>query len=657
MVEMSQQADDEIPEKYPWPTHIYARLINNLNRAGASVILMDVVFDQPDLYDLKNDTLFAEAVRNHGKVVLAGQINTVATNFGEQTVEVFPREILREYNPNPVGMVAMMPDMDGFIRRYSLGTEHLGTSYYTIGIEALRLYLDIPEKDTGRGADNFRIGDNIIPASAGNSFLINYYGPEKTFPVYSLDAVIDDTSYTTVMEAEAFEMNLFDNPETQTGLLYDEVFKDKIVVVGSTMPLLKDFYPTPYADKYFPRPGYEIHAHAMQTVLDAAYLHIQSSAAVLAGMLALAFAVVFINKKAGMLSGAAVTVLLFGAYLYLTYLFFTAHNLFLNLTATGITLAVSQVFAIGFEALTAEQERRRIESMFSAYVSPELVKQMVRTGEQPALGGEERRLTALFSDVEAFSTIAEQLDARQLVRLMNEYLSPMTEVITSQQGTLDKYVGDAIVAFFGAPLPVENHAVLACRTALQMQHEMEVLKEKWLQEGWPEAITRMKTRIGINTGAMVAGNMGSDRRFNYTVMGDHVNIAARCESAAARYGVYTVVTEYTKTEAEEHTGEFLFRQLDTVVVKGRSRPVKVFEIMNFKPAASPEQLECAGYFERGLEAYYARDWAAALKYFEQAKSLEAYEVNPSGVFIERCRQMMAAPPAEDWTGVYVLREK
>ena len=661
LVEISQQADDEIPEKYPWPTSVYARLINNLNRAGAKAILLDVVFDQPDMYNHKNDTLFAEAIKNHGGVVLAGQINIVTTNYGDQKLELFPQPVLQAYNPNQVGMVAIQPDIDSFVRSYRFGQEHKNEMYYMLGFEGLRVYEGIEEAEVDKPisdkSEYFNIGRFSVPRTAAHSFLINYYGPEAQFPTYSLDNVIDDPSYTTVMETEAFELNLFDDPDTRTGLLYDEVFKDKIVIVGSTMPLLKDFFPTPFSSESLPRPGYEIHANAIQTVLDNNYLALQGNWSVLLVMLFAALIVVFLNRSIGAFWGVIATVLLIAAYIFVTYKTFVLYSIFLNLTSVLTVFILAQVLSMGFEYMTVERERSRIQSMFSTYVSPELVNQMIESGSEPQLGGEETYMTAFFSDIESFSSFSEQLEAKQLVALINEYLNAMTRIITTKNGTLDKYIGDAIVAFFGAPLPVQDHALRACVTSQLMHKELEELRKKWIKDGWPDIVTQMKNRVGMNTGLMVTGNMGSSQRFNYTMMGDNVNIAARCESGARQYGVYTMLTESTKLEAEKFGDDCVFRLLDNIVVKGKTLPIKVYELANLKSDASQKLYDCIGLYEEGMAHYFDQDWDRALGCFNQSLELENYEINPSGIFIERCTWMKKSPPAKDWDGVFVMSKK
>jgi adenylate cyclase len=365
----------------------------------------------------------------------------------------------------------------------------------------------------------------------------------------------------------------------------------------------------------------------------------------------------FVNRYFNAVSGFAVTLLLAGAFFGVTYWVFISFNIIMMATGPVLALAISQSGMVGYEYYMEQKEKRRIKGMFSSYVSPELVDQMIRSGEEPKLGGNEEYITAFFSDIVSFSTFSEQLKPDQLVKLINEYLDAMTGIITEQGGTLDKYIGDAIVSFFGAPVEMKGHAYKASKTACLMQLELKRLTEKWKSERWPERVVNMRQRIGINTGLMITGNMGSSKRFNYTMMGDHVNLAARCESGAQFYGVDTMVTETTKHEAESFKDDLVFRKLDQIVVKGKTKPVKVYELTGLKEQIPENLLERNRLFEEGLAAYFDRDWERAISLFGKSSELELYDHNPSRVFIRRCEMMSADPPPEDWNGVFVMEQK
>ncbi|GAB5410200.1 MAG: adenylate/guanylate cyclase domain-containing protein [Balneolaceae bacterium] len=662
LVAISDEADAEILEKWPWPTSVHAKLVENLTRAGAKTILFDVIFSNQDIYDSKNDTVFASMIAAHGGVVLSGALQESSNMNSSMIVRDFPIEILVESNPNPVGLVQTTDNIDGFVRIYNLGQIANEQSFYMLGLEGLRIYQNLESgglQDLSSVTKNepFTVGDYTIQRDNLNSFIINYYGPEGIFPQYSFDHVIDDSSYSTVDEDGFFEMNLFDDPTTQTGLLYDEVFKDKIVIVGSTMTTLQDFHPTPFSSADLPRPGFEIHAHAMQTILDGNYITRQKGGTRLLIMLLVSLMVVFFNRFMGAGWGFAFMAFLMIAYYGIAILLFLKANFFINVSGVLITVFVSQIGTAGYEYLNEQKEKRRIKGMFSSYVSPALVDQMIESGEEPKLGGDDTYMTAFFSDIVSFSTFSEKLEPKQLVTLINEYLTAMTDIINEQGGTLDKFIGDAIVAFFGAPVPIKDHALRACISSQLMEIKLAELRKKWERDKWPEIVWDMQHRMGMNTGDMVTGNMGSERRFNYTMMGDNVNLAARCESGAKQYNVFTMITESTKIEAESQGDDCLFRLLDNIVVKGRSKPVKVFEIAGLRKDAPQQMFDCIGLYEQGMQSYFNQEWDTAIKHFEQALPLEAHLTNPSQLFIKRCKMMKENPPAKEWNGVYIMTSK
>ena len=662
MVAISQQADEEIPYKYPWPTNLHAKLIDNLNRAGAKVIAFDVIFDNPDTDDPENDSLFAESMKRHQNVILGGELQADQISESELISPLFPNTTLFNSNPNKPGLVRVFPDLDGAVRSYNFGHIHREETYYRLGIEVVRefeglAYDSIDAINPNSKSEYFSVGSYEIPKERANSFLINYYGPEGIFPEVSFEEVIDDSSYTTVFESElGASVNSFDDPEF--GHLSMGTFRDKIVLVGATMPLLKDFYATPYAnDGNNERPGYQIHANAVQTILDSNYLSRFNNWYTLLIMFAFSFILAFVNRYFNAVSGFLLALILAGSFFGITYWAFVSLNTIMMITGPVIALILTQSGMVGYEYYMEQKEKRRIKGMFASYVSPELVDQMITSGEEPKLGGDEVHITAFFSDIVSFSTFSEQLEPGQLVKLINEYLDSMTGIINKQGGTLDKYIGDAIVSFFGAPVEMEDHAHKACKTACLMQLELKKLTKKWESEGWSELVVNMKQRIGINTGLMITGNMGSSKRFNYTMMGDNVNLAARCESGAQFYGVDTMITESAKREAESYQDDLVFRKLDQIVVKGKTQPVNVYELTGLKEHVPEKLLQRNHLFEEALAAYFNRDWETAISLFKRASELELYEHNPSRIFIQRCKEMREEPPQEDWNGVFVMEQK
>jgi adenylate cyclase len=670
LVSISQQADEEIPFKYPWPTRVYAKLIENLNKAGAKAIGIDVIFDKPDNYDSANDRLFAAALKKYGNVVLAGKVFTNRRLRGAGTASkgislVQPIPLLSESNPNAVGLVSNVEDVDEGVRRYLLFQEFNRQRYLPMGLELLRLYHGWEDPAMEEEGSSFRYGTYRIPRYNANTMAINYFGEPGMFPTYSFETVIDDSTVLLTSEDDDFQINTFTDPDF--GLLQQDVFKNKIVLVGATMAELHDYHATPFATSGT-RPGYEIHAHAMQTLLTGRYIHYMPAWINLLLLILFSTLVVAFTRKASAVWGiVAFTVLIISA-ICITIYGFLEFGYVIDLTGSVAALGIGYIATNSYEYMVEQREKRRIRSMFSSYVSPELVDRMIASGQEPQLGGDEVFITAFFSDIEAFSTFSEQLEPRDLVELINEYLTAMTDIITGEGGTLDKYIGDAIVAFFGAPVSLEAHAYQACVASQLMRRRLAELRAKWKSEGdrWPQTVRYMRNRIGINTGIMVTGNMGSARRFNYTVMGDNANLAARCESGAKSFGVCTMVTEATMLEAERFGDRCVFRYLDRIVVKGRTEAVNVYEIMGLNEDLTARDWRCKELFEQGIECYRRQDWERAIELFGQSMEFESNQIgpedptaqiSPSSVYLDRCRRMQNDPPGKDWNGVYVMETK
>lgn len=664
LVAISEQADQEIPSQWPWPRELHGRLVDNLNEAGAKVIGVDVVFDQQDRISPENDQYFANVLRQYDNVILAGNIlegSRTGSEGGQVTQQqiIQPTPVLTNANVNPMGLIAVNLDSDGSLRRYRMGGTHLDQRFNTFAIELLRIYLDLDEIEINETSTHFEVGPYLIPKFDNHHMLINYHGDTGTFPEYSYELVIDDSTYTTVFE-EIFEEEI----NSFYDLKEAGVFEDKIVIIGATMVELHDFFSMPYNVRL---PGYEVHANALQTIMSGNFIEKITTRANFYIMLIFAIVMSLITLYSSFLIGLGAFLILFISYTASAIYAFTEHSFYLYMVGPLLTIFLSYTGSVSFNFFIEQREKSRIKGMFGSYVSPDLVEQMVESEDEPSLGGNEVYITAFFSDIQSFSAFSEILTPIQLVDLINEYLTAMTDLLTEERGTLDKYIGDAIVAFFGAPVPVEDHALRACVLSQKMLMKQAELRQKWKDEGdkWPDLVSRMQTRIGVNTGLMVTGNMGSQSRFNYTMMGDNVNLAARCESGAKAYGVYCMVTQSSKDEAEKYGDDCVFRYLDKIVVKGRTQPVAMYEIVGLREYLSPDAFECVKIFEEGISHYLNQEWDLAIEKFEQSAKLEpnqpnellGIKTNPSLILLERCNLMKANPPGEDWDGVFVMTSK
>jgi adenylate cyclase len=446
-------------------------------------------------------------------------------------------------------------------------------------------------------------------------------------------------------------------------------FKGALVLIGPTDPLLQDLAPTGLDRSPMPKVG--VHGNMIKTILSGKFLQRSPEWFRWFSVFALTFGVTVLAMTGGVRAvwfKFAAVILLF-VYVVLCVLFFKEGHVVLPMAAPlGAAFSTSFIGVI-WQLLREEKQKGRIKGMFSTYLAPQLVEKMVESGEDPRLGGHEEEITAYFSDIQGFSAFSEKLPPAKLVELMNEYLTACTDIVVQGQGgTLDKYIGDAVVAFFGAPIVLPDHAYRACLASQLVHAKLAELRAKWKSEGdkWPDIVSRMQSRIGLNSGPATIGNMGSRTRFNYTMMGDNVNLAARMESGAKQYGVYTMVAESTKLACEKHGGDRLvFRYLEKIVVKGRSLPVSIYEIVGLKEAVASQTQECLGVFGQGIERYLAQDWDAAEKAFARSSTLEpnqpgktpGVEGNPSLTLITRCHYLREHPPGNEWSGVFVMKEK
>ena len=307
---------------------------------------------------------------------------------------------------------------------------------------------------------------------------------------------------------------------------------------------------------------------------------------------------------------------------------------------SGITL-----YKYAFE----EGEKRFIKTAFSQFLSPVVVDRLVRDPSLLKLGGEERVLTAFFSDVAGFSSISEKLTPNELVELLNDYLTEMTDIILKYDGTVDKFEGDAIIAFFGAPVPYEDHALRACLTAIEMQQRLEEMRAVWKDEGKHE----LYMRIGINTGQMVIGNMGSKTRMDYTMMGDSVNLASRLEGVNKLYKTETMISQFTYETVKENIET---RELDRIRVVGKTEPIKIYEVLGRKGELNPEINALLPLFNQGLRHYGKREWEEALACFEKVLKIDERD-GPAATYRLRCIDYQFEPPQDNWDGVYEMLSK
>ena len=658
---IDNQSDLSTPYRWPWPRSYFAHVVENLEKAGAAVIGIDVIFDQPDRYNLQNDDSLAHVLSRYDNVVLAGKIQQTTGHF--TSTEILPPYEKFLQPKTKWGLATLEADIDGFYRRYPLLVHVNDSTLSSFTAQVLKLYemektkKPFKIKDTGKV---FLAGDFHIPKYDSKSMLINFYGPPFYFQYYSFDNVLDDRQTNLVDE---YDIDAFDDPGDSAlgippGLLYSGKLKNKIVFIGSTMPELHDNFPTPFLVQKSKKgekakiemPGVEIHANTLQTILDRNFIKTLPGLFILLINLVFAGFLLFIIKRFNTIVSLFLTVFLIGVYLLITFYLFTHGNLLLPVSTPLLVILFTFISQMSYSYFLTQQEKKMIRGVFSHYVPEKVIQEIINYPEKLTLGGEERVVTVLFSDVAGFTTLSESMTPKELVALLNEYLTAMTDIILRHDGIIDKFEGDAIMAEFGVPVSFEKHEKKACLAALEMQAKLRELRYKWKKEGKPE----LHARIGINTGEMIVGNMGSNTVFDYTVIGDHVNLGSRLEGANKAYQTNIMVSGFTQ---ETVKNDFIFRPLDLIRVKGKSKPVQVFELIGTLETKFTDQfLEMLDLFNQGLISYRLRQWDAALEIFNQCLHLVPMD-KPTQIYIERCKYFAQNAPPENWDGVWELKEK
>ncbi|MEY2882089.1 MAG: Adenylate cyclase 2 [Verrucomicrobiota bacterium] len=670
--------EDSLKKLGQWPFRrvVHGDLLQLVGLTKPAVVSWDILFTEPS----KDDVDFIDGVKSSGANVVFGAMRadadigkapddpTVKASSlapikrvsGDQSkLPVHPAVLL------PVGDLAVAakiafvdtpPGADG-VRRLVPLLVRLGDSVYpTLALQSLMQLWRVPPSGV-----EVRLGDAIaltgegiarrIPINAEGQFLVNYRYGESGFHLVGYGDLLARLQARYVENDQKVSV-----PETNGRLL----------LVGQYADALSDMGPTPFSPL---TPLVLVHGNVIDNVLREDYARRAPVWPIWLGVFALGTVglAVFSKRKIGEQAAYALGLPLI--YALVAALVWFKGSLWLPVVWPLLGFVSSQVFMIVRQMLAEQKQKEQIKGMFGSYVSPELVKRMTDSGQQPQLGGHEENITAYFSDIQGFSTFSEKLPPDRLVALMNEYLTACTDIVQEEGGTLDKYIGDAVVVMFGAPIALEDHAFRACVATQRVQVKLAELRVKWQAEGekWPQIVWRMQSRIGLNSGRCIVGNMGSRTRFNYTMMGDDVNLAARMESGAKSWGAYTMCSEATKLECEKHGGDrVVFRPLGRIVVKGRNKPTPVHEIVGLKENVSAQARECVEIFGRAMERYYARDWAGATELFQRSLLLEPNQPgktpgvtsNPSLVYIEKIvPEAIEEPPAEDWDGRYVMKEK
>lgn len=577
--------------RWPWDRGVHAEVIRRIAAGRPAAIGYDVTFAEPQ--DAYNDALLAQAMQDAGNVVLP--IETALAEGSVWPLSLFQQAAAR------IGHVTLQPDEDGVVRRVAVTTlDDTGEAHRFFAHEVLRVA---------------GVTVSIPPAP-----LLRIAYPGGAGTVESISAA-----------------------DVANGSVSSSVFAGKIVFVGATAPSLHDTVLSPFGVLS----GVETHASLADTLLSQRFLMpvpIEVAAMVIFALALLAaLAAAWLRMRWGIPAVFLLLIVLIGVAALLFERGFVLDILW---------PAIATVASFGLVSLerrwAAERERREIQNVFSRYMSPSVVEALLEDPSKLALGGTRRHMTVFFSDIRGFTSLSETMKPERLVRVLNAYLDRMTHIVFAHGGVLDKYIGDAVMAFWNAPLDQPDHARRAVATALAMRVALREMNE---QHKFGKA--ELRIGVGINTGDMVVGNIGGTERVDYTVIGDSVNLGSRLEGLTKEYGVDILISEST---AEEAGSEILVRKLDKAAVKGKKEPVILYEALALASQATATQKALVADFEDALEKYFARDFAGATA--ECAAILKRHpDDGPTKLLLQRCAKFIQVPPPKQWDGTWVFLKK
>jgi adenylate cyclase len=664
--------------QWPWPRTRIADMIVNLTQLGAVVIAFDVVFAEPDRLNPdaaaetmryldeatrsklralpSNDQIFADAARRSRVVLGETGLAQVMTEL-DSTLPVTGFAMLGE-DPEPFmfdfpgllrnvhvlevaaagrGLITINPERDGIIRRVPMMLRAQGTTMPSLSFEILRVLSSSPTiliKSDRAGIKSVGVRGLELPTNRNGQLWVHYAHNDPSIYVSAAD-VLD-------------------------GSVAPDKIARKLVLIGTSAVGLSDIKTTPVSAAM---PGVEIHAQVLEAALTKSLLAqppygplLEFGAALILGILVIAFAPKF-GPVTLVVVGALFATLLVGTSWY----YYTQHRLLIDFTYPLMSTTAIYLTLIFSSFVREQAQRRQIRSAFGQYLSPALVEQLAQSPEKLQLGGEEREMTIMFSDVRGFTTISESYksDPQGLTALMNRFLTPLTNAILARKGTIDKYMGDAIMAFWNAPLDDREHQVNACEAALDMLEQIDFLnKERAIEaENGGHRYIPINVGVGLNTGTCVVGNMGSNLRFDYSVLGDSVNLASRLEGQSKEYGFPIIVGSRTALAVKD---KFAILELDFIMVKGKKEPEVIYAI------AGREDTAHSGRFQRlrnltieMLACYRNRDWEGALAAIERGRRTDdagALELLYN-LYETRILGYRENPPPEDWNGAFALLTK
>lgn len=593
--------------RYPWTRSQYVPLLQQLSAAGAKAVLFDAFF--PERENAAADRALAAAVKKAGNVVLA-----VAYDFDKELHVVGATRSLSEIERGAAGTahINFLPEDDGVNRRNKLLIEVDGKQVPSLGLMGAMVALG--EKEFIPGEFEIRVGERVIPVDGNYSMWINYTGPSGSYPRYSFTDIVH-------------------------GRVDPALLKGKVLFLGATALGIYDMRVTPFHGN---TPGVEVHATIADNIISGRFIRQTGLEAVfdMAMIVVMGLLSYYITMRMRLYGAFPATLVLSSAYIWLSYWLFKEGH-WVSMIYPPLAAITALLVGGSFRYLVLERSAREMRSMFSSYLSDKLVSRLEKDPDAARIGGDNKEVTILFTDIKGFTTFSEKHTPQEVVARLNEYLAAMVQVIERFDGTVDKFIGDGIMAYWGAPLAQPDHAQRAIACMLAMKEKMQELSIKWEREG----VEPFFIRGGVQSGEVVAGNIGfRGKKMEYTVIGDTVNQAARLEGTAKYYGVQFLVGESTCQLTRD---SYRYRELDRVRVVGKQAPVTIYELCGKQ--TEPES-ELVRRFNVGLTLFRERKWVEAAVCFSAIIN-ELADDRTSRIYLERCDEFQKIPPPLEWDGV------
>ena len=545
IVAIDDESFSQMPERWTWPRNYYATAIKNLKKWGAKVITFDMLFSEPTSSKPKEDEAFSKAIKEVDDVVLGMGVLFTTNERGEKTRLELPIDKFRNY-VRSIGLIHHVFAPDMHIRESYIRLDYEGKKYFSLALETLGVYYGITDQVKNMNTRELKWGDLNIPLYNGNEIIINFAGPPGSFETVSFYKVYNEKGI---------------KPET---------FRNKIVLIGSTADILHDVFITPFSEFGSMMPGVEIHANVINTIMLNSFMSKMNNWESFWLVLGIGILTCFSLFGIGTMPGLAVAVAEIIAYIFFARYLFDKNNYIISLVDPVFTVVLCYLSMSTYKVTIEEREKKKIKEVFSRYVSSNLVEELLN--REIKLGGEKKEITILFSDIRGFTSMSEKMQPEEVVGILNEYLTEMTDTIFKNDGTLDKFIGDAVMGLFGTPAFFPDHALRAVKTAFMMKGKLIELNQRWLSQGRHT----LKIGIGINTGDVIAGNMGSLKRMEYTVIGDAVNLASRLESLNKDLGTEIIISSSTYEQVKDHVR---VKKFTDIKVKGKEEFLTVYELL------------------------------------------------------------------------------